>query len=83
MQLFSCESGEYFENSFFGEHLRTTANLENCFEKNPPSVTFNVKKIAEVGTYMPISTLCKGEGALLKLFKSEGNSQTFYPPLWF
>ena len=30
---------------------------------------------------MSVPTLCKGEGALLKFFKSEGNSQIFFPPL--
>ena len=30
---------------------------------------------------MSVPTLCKGEGTLLKFFKSEGNSHIFFPPL--
>ena len=30
---------------------------------------------------MPIPTLCKGKGGVLKFFKFEGNFQIFFPPL--
>ena len=61
------------------------ATLEKIFWEKSPSPHLQCWKSCRSGHLrqkcMSVPTLCKGEGALLKFFLSEGNSQIFFPPL--
>ena len=73
------------QNCLLSTYFGMSTTLEKLFWEKSPSPHLQCWESCRSGHLrqkcMSVPTLCEGEGALLKFFKSEGNSQIFFPPL--